>query len=93
MPDALDYGLAPKASLGRIVIYAPTDSERSNGANSLPAMIVRVWSDICVNLKVFADGDHSYWKTSVTQGTAQGQWMWPPKFVQATASPGPMIPH
>lgn len=41
-----------KPSLGRIVLYRMPDGQ------DRPAMIVRVWSDTCVNLQVFTDGEN-----------------------------------
>ncbi|HET8550883.1 MAG TPA: hypothetical protein VFM97_00215 [Gammaproteobacteria bacterium] len=56
-----------KPSLGRIVRFRLADSEPSvNGdAREFPAIIVRVWSDTCVNLKVFTDEGQDRWITSV----------------------------
>lgn len=55
-----------KPTLGRIVIYRLTDSDADiNGAREFPAIIVRVWSDTCVNLKVLLDDDQDRWATSV----------------------------
>lgn len=80
-----------KPTIGRIVIYNTTYGEREamqeasrltsgcNVQNKLPAIIVAVWSDTCVNLKVISDG-HSrsdFWKTSASQGDQDGQWNWP----------------
>lgn len=72
-----------KPSIGRIVIYKYADSEKcqhTNGSEECPAIIVRVWSDTCVNLKLLEDGQQNSWKTSVLTselaGTA-GQWRWP----------------
>ena len=72
-------------AVGRIVHYrVPNwDSEgRHNGLEEgdvLPAMIVRVWSGNCVNLKVFLDGEGSVWRTSVSQGSHPGCRDWPQK--------------
>ena len=59
-------------TIGRIVIYNVTDDEKRamedsfkntgkscNVESKLPAIIVAVWSDVCVNLKVMQDGDLS----------------------------------
>ncbi len=43
----------------------------------LPAIIVAVWNDTCVNLKVFSDGAHDLWITSCVQGTEGRNWSWP----------------
>lgn len=70
---------------GRIVWYHPPtvtqesiQKENGNGSTDpLPAVIVRVWSDTCVNLKVITDGPVDKWITSATQGDGLGQWNWP----------------
>lgn len=78
-----------KPSIGRIVIYKVTQSDKdlwregnvkchtTNIVDELPAMIVQVWSDTCVNLKVELDGLGQMWKTSITEGDLEGQWHWP----------------
>ena len=69
-------------SVGRVVHYKVSPSDppelRSNYAEVLPAIIVIVWSDNNVNLKVFTDGPTDVWKTSVLLGDEPGQWSWPP---------------
>jgi hypothetical protein len=71
-----------KPSLGRIVLYR---SFSSNGVQEHPAMINRVWSDICVNLVVFPDCQAPVTKPSVTQneslaeGDQSNVWRWPPR--------------
>ena len=51
----------------------------------LPMMIVRVWPDEGgpgipgVNGQVILDGNDSLWKTSIHEGTAPGEWSWPPR--------------
>lgn len=72
-----------KPTIGRIVIYRLAGNERNlftNNAEELPAVITRVWSDTCVNLKVFNDGNQDFWRTSVLvdDGNLQpGVWRWP----------------
>jgi hypothetical protein len=83
-----------KPTVGRIVSYhlADHDSDaiKSNfskdaegnwyGNPVLPAVIVRVWSDTCVNLKVLTDGPVDGWKTSVNiadENNKEGFWSWP----------------
>lgn len=76
-----------KPKLGDIVIYNTTEKEhaamRESGNNEqhqLPAIVVAVWGDVCVNLKVIHDGACiDAWKTSVAKApdlmTAQeGCW-------------------
>lgn len=75
-----------KPSIGRIVIYVCADHEPSfNGSREHPAIITRVWSDTCVNLKVFFDGSAGVdTRTSATLITTPGDtrnpnagWRWP----------------
>lgn len=84
-----------KPTIGRIVIYNTTTSQRevmdkpshasNDGATNnvqtrLPAIIVAVWSETCVNLQVILDGAaKSMWVTSANQGDAEGNWNWPVK--------------
>lgn len=71
-------------TVGRIVHFYPASEDcitGYNGAEVLPAIIVRVWSDSCVNLKVLTDGPYDVWKTSVIK-RAEGSdmkytWDWP----------------
>jgi hypothetical protein len=67
-----------KPEVGDIVIYqiGPFDSEtvKFNYPPELPAVVVRVWSDICVNLKILTDGPDDAWKTSVMKGEGLGEW-------------------
>jgi hypothetical protein len=61
-----------KPTIGRIVHYQTADGD------TLPAMIVRVHSDTCVNLKVFQDStESSRHETSVIKGTSPRTWAWP----------------
>jgi hypothetical protein len=70
----------PKPSLGRIVLVSDRES---NGTTEHPAIINRVWSDVCVNLTVLPDCGEPYCKTSVELNTTGaeviGQWRWPPR--------------
>lgn len=77
-----------KPTIGRIVIYKLTAHDKAalaalgsdnpnNGADEAPAVVVRVWSDNCVNLKVLVDGRETLWATSALQGDQAGQWQWP----------------
>lgn len=67
-----------KPSIGRIVIYREHNSPMLMEA---PAIITRVFTDLCVNLHVFWDAGPSGYRTSVLQmspdqlsGTS---WDWP----------------
>lgn len=66
-----------KPSIGRIVHFYDADMPDSPVA----AIIVRVWSDTCVNLRTF--GDHAFvgYETSVVldDAAANKYWSWPPR--------------
>ena len=73
-----------KPTIGRIVHYNTTEADRKyfqvdrgNESKQLPAIVVAVWSDTTVNLKVIGDARSDLWKTSVTLGTGEGTWEWP----------------
>jgi hypothetical protein len=79
-----------KPTIGRIVIYNATNEQLVAMENSykntgkgcnvqskLPAIIVAVWSDVMVNLKVITDGQDDLWVTSSHQGDGAGEWQWP----------------
>jgi hypothetical protein len=74
-----------KPTIGRIVIYHPCADPRNDdvfangGVKDVPAVITAVWSDSCVNLKVFCDGPRDTWVTSVSEGTGERNWSWPVK--------------
>ena len=80
-----------KPKIGRIVHFVQKDK---NGNNiHLPAIIVAIWSDTCVNLQVFTDGTNSEpnlgygpsikWFTSSTFDDSNepqiASWHWPEK--------------
>jgi hypothetical protein len=67
-------------SIGRVVHYNVPEDERKNCnyASVLPAVIVRIWSNECVNLKVLNDEKEDFWRTSVVLGDQEGEWFWPP---------------
>lgn len=80
-----------KATIGRIVHYTFPASEplgyslRAGQTRTVPAMIVAVWTDECVNLRVFQDGlEAPISATSVTLKNADTPeeseyWEWPPR--------------
>jgi hypothetical protein len=78
---------SPKpVSIGRIVIYVPAagESESHNGAQKVPAVVVRTWEETSyeddeINLKVLCDGPHDTWRTSVpyNEDKLPGSWHWP----------------
>src|SRR5947209_17739290 len=73
-----------RPSIGRIVNYVLRPGVIR------PAIIVHVWSDTCVQLQVFTDGDGSglndgmpnvVWRPSALQdesASAEGSWHWTP---------------
>jgi hypothetical protein len=73
------------ATIGRIVIYKLTEADKNalrhfncNTPEELPAIVVSVWSESCINVKVIVDGSiPDLWKTSVNLGDQQGNWRWP----------------
>jgi hypothetical protein len=80
-------------SIGRIVHFVPDETTRKAlGGNHLTmgaadthvvAIIVRVWSNTCVNLKVFGDSPNDTWVTSATfEDSPEPKphtWHWPPR--------------
>lgn len=76
-------------TIGRVVIYNTTDTDKAkmkaastinggcNVQDKLPAIIVAVWSEECVNLKVITDGNLELWVTSSMKGSAPMNWEWP----------------
>lgn len=82
-----------KPTIGRIVHYKTTESRRkamegnpankgayNNSQSVLPAIVVAVWSDTCVNLQVIVDGHAgTMWVTSANLGDGEGNWNWPVK--------------
>lgn len=76
-------------SIGRTVIYKTTDAQQDamrkasslgrscNVTDELPAIVVAVWSQSAINLKVILDGIGDIWVTSVSEGDQPGQWHWP----------------
>ena len=77
-----------KPTIGRIVIYKLNQNDKdrlkemgstnpNNGADEAPAIVVRVWSDTCVNLKVICDGAENLWRTSVIRALPRVKMMSP----------------
>ena len=80
----------PKPTVGRIVHYVLSTQDGTNSANvghHRAPMIVRVWSDDCVQLQVFTDGPNDrpdgtglIWVTSVSFNDTEKlprTWHWP----------------
>lgn len=63
-----------KPTIGRIVHYKTRDS--LGYEQTLPAIVLVVHSDTCVNLQVF--GINAV-ETSVCMGDDVGSWSWPPR--------------
>jgi hypothetical protein len=72
-----------KPSIGRIVHYYPThgDSAAAKIGTPIAAVIVNVWSDECVNLRLITDGDDMPFITSVCldEDHTEMSWDWPPR--------------
>lgn len=82
-----------KPSVGRIVLVkldeqtsaamSGNHSKEWGALDVAPAIIVRVWTDTCVNLKVFSDGFNDVWITSVSFDESENPlprtWHWPPR--------------
>lgn len=71
-----------KPSIGRIVHYFPSEPERqeNNLSSPIAGVIVAVWSDNCVNLKLICDAFADQWRTSVLKREAADdlqRWDWP----------------
>ena len=71
-----------KPSIGRIVMHRGVES---NVAVEHPAIITRVWSDVCVNLTVFPDAGVPVARASQifladpeAEAGSHG-WWWPPR--------------
>ena len=60
-----------RPSIGRIVHYKLDDGKL------VPAIITKVWNEVCVNLRVFMDSKEIDHTTSVMEGEDVGQWVWP----------------
>lgn len=79
-----------KPTIGRIVHVIVKKQETFK---VIPAIIVNVWTDTCINVKVFHDGTNSSndyykcsfeeWLTSInldeTENPQPNTWHWPPK--------------
>lgn len=78
--------------VGDIVILHLGDNDQiqNNYAKELPAIVTRVWSNNCVNLKGIPDGPGTVWRTSVLHqnpfpGTVNAQnpgWRFPDQELQ-----------
>lgn len=74
-----------KPSIGRIVHFVLGEPN----VRPIAAIITAVWSDICVNVRIFQDGSNtqptqfSEWITSIifddSERPAARTWHWPPK--------------
>lgn len=89
-----------KPTIGRIVLFKSNDpSQLGNGAEEVPAIVTRVWSDSCVNLTVFRDFAPPLSVTSVNMAddfAASGQgvaWRWMPYQKAVAAGEIPATQH
>jgi hypothetical protein len=53
------------ARVPTIMMAAGVPHDRNNGADVAPAVVVRVWSEELVNVRVLCDGPDVLWWTSV----------------------------
>ena len=58
-----------KPTVGRIV-HVIVDPKQNNGSDIAPAVITRVWSDECVNIRILHDGP-----SVPPEGTHRQDWM------------------
>lgn len=69
--------------LNRIQLRLRRDTEaRCNTyrkGDTVAALVVRVWDDGTVNLRLILDGDVDLWVTSRPEGILPGTWCWPPR--------------
>lgn len=79
--------LAPE--VGDIVLYRVSASDASELRHNhhadlptLPAVVVRVWTETTVNLKVWTDGPTDVWVTSAMRGDGAGEWEFRPEIVR-----------
>ena len=76
---------AQRPSVGRIVLYRHPTVTAVEPEKVVPAVVTRVWSDTCVNLRILDDAPgNPEWQTSVVQGPLDGEghgrcWNWPPR--------------
>lgn len=78
----------PVPSIGRIV-HVPMDPAQNNGADVAPAVITRVWNDVCINVQILADVPGNAWRSSLTYVESLDgldgdpgrlyRWTWPPR--------------
>lgn len=56
----------PTPTVGRVVLFKSSCPEHMGSDTApVPAIVTRVWSPTCVNLRVLADGHQTPWVTSV----------------------------
>lgn len=84
-----------KPTVGRIVHYTLSEQDAGNielrrieskllgnqvkAGDEVAAIIVAVWSETCVNLRCFLDGEDTFWglSRSPSSGPVPGAWHWP----------------
>lgn len=79
-------------SIGRVVhVCLSADCAQKIGGNAregdlAPAIITRVFSPDCINVRLFGDGPGEVlWSTSLLHGDQPGYWRWPKRIEEAHA--------
>lgn len=81
---ATKEGQVMQPTVGGIVLVSIEPSQNNNSPVA-PAIITRVWSETCVNVRVLADSMNLLWLTSLTyvdsldDDSPRGSWTWPPR--------------
>jgi hypothetical protein len=50
-----------------------------SAGDTFPCVVVRPWSDTCLNGQALLDGNDSLWVLSANLGDEPGNWNWPPR--------------
>jgi hypothetical protein len=82
---------APKPAIGRIVHFVQK-KPYGEGLVHLPAIIIAVWSDDCVNLQVFTDGTNSESCESCGSNPPSAKWV-TSAFLDDSENPRPLTWH
>lgn len=66
-------------TIGRIVHFHSTPSEKHPEEKDFAAIITDVYEDNKVNLTCFLPSGALFFRKNVEEGTGHGQWSWPPR--------------